>query len=188
MAHLCDRLSGEESIICGDLNCPGTESTLVDHRLSEVIRDHGLFQFVKGTTRRFGTKDLGGNVLNVVIGRQNSLIQDGIKITEVGYSHHNLVSFHLATPTTKPAVCSHTYRDLKNFDNHKFQKILLTTSSVNNPSMDVNEYLSQLKANVVSALDQVAPWKSSTNRVSPRSSAVWMNEEAKSAKRMSRKA
>jgi len=64
--------------------------------------------------------------------------------SEVGYSDHNLVYFHLATPTTNPAVCSHTYRDLKNFENHKFQKILLTTSTVNNSSVGVNEYLSQL--------------------------------------------
>jgi len=91
---------------------------------------------------------LSGNVLGVVIGRQNSLIQDDIKITEVGYSDYNLVSFHLATPTTKPAACSHIYRDLKIFDNHKFQKILLPSSTVNNPSVDVNEYLSQLKADV----------------------------------------
>jgi len=82
--------------------------------LSDVIRDYGLFQFVQGSTRRFGTNDSSENVLNVVIGRQNSLIQDDIKITEVGYYDHNLVSFHLATPTTKPAVCSHIYRDLKN--------------------------------------------------------------------------
>jgi len=93
MADLCDRLSGEDLIICGDLNCPGTESTLVDDRLSDVIRDHSLFQFVQGSTRRFGTKDLSGNVLDVVIGRQNSLIQDDIKITEVGYSDHISTQF-----------------------------------------------------------------------------------------------
>jgi len=55
MDDLYDRLSGENLIICGDLNCPGTESTLVDDRLCDVIRDHGLFQFVQESTRRFGT-------------------------------------------------------------------------------------------------------------------------------------
>jgi len=72
IADLYDKLSGDESIICGDLNCPGTESTLIDDRLSDVIRDHGMFQFVHGSTRRFGTNDSSGNVLDVVIGRQNS--------------------------------------------------------------------------------------------------------------------
>jgi len=37
MADLCDRFLGDESIMFGDLNCPGTESTLVDDRLSDVI-------------------------------------------------------------------------------------------------------------------------------------------------------
>jgi len=59
----------------------------------------------------------------------------------------------LANPTTKPVVCSDTHRDLKNLDNHKFQEILITSSTVNNPSVNVNEYLSQMKADVVSALD-----------------------------------
>jgi len=68
---------------------------------------------VQGSTRRFRTKGLGGNVLDVVIGQQNSLIQDDIKIREVGYSDHNLVCFHMATPTIRLAVCSHTYRDCK---------------------------------------------------------------------------
>jgi len=101
IADLCDRLSGDESIICGYLNCPGTDSTLVDDRLLDVIKDQSLFQFVQRSTRRFGANDLGGNILNVVIGRQNSLIQDDIKITEVGYSDHNLFSVVTLTETSK---------------------------------------------------------------------------------------
>ena len=112
-----------DTIICGDFNCPGTTKLVTDVRLNNLIRDHNLTQFINTSTRK-----QDGNILDLVIARPNGVISGIPVLSEVSFSDHNLITFS-SYIIRQPAIPqSFTFRDVKNMDTQSFCSILIDSS------------------------------------------------------------
>lgn len=73
----------DDIIICGDLNCPGTDSSHVDERLSTVFDSFGLSELVCAPTR-------DNNLLDVLVSSHPSALCD-VRVSDAGLvSDHRL--------------------------------------------------------------------------------------------------
>jgi len=172
----------EETLLCGDFNCPGNTSTTIDTRLSQLISDHNFTQYVTESTRGHP-----GNILDLIIGRIGGLAVTNVNTTEVGFSDHNLVTFNIEYPAAIDNIKSFSFRDMKKIDLHKFSDQIRRAEIYVSPPSDVNEFVNLLESTVTSALDEKAQLKTFTKRVGRKTSTVWMSTEAKMAKATARK-
>ena len=172
----------EETLVCGDFNCPGDTPTTIDTRLDQLVTDHNFRQYVTESTRGHP-----GNILDLVIGRIGGVEVTNIRTTEVGFSDHKLVTFNIKFPITINTTKSFSFRDLKRIDLHKFSDQIRRSKIYTSPPSDVNEFVNELQSTVTAALDEQAPLKAFTKRVRRKTCAVWMSEEAKKAKATARK-
>jgi Reverse transcriptase (RNA-dependent DNA polymerase) len=186
-ANLLDmiELYPDETMVCGDFNCPGTDKLTIDKRLQQLIVDHNLQQHVSVSTRK-----REGNILDLVISRQSrsaAILHDTIIVSEVGFSDHNLVEFRINMSTPRSTVESFSFRNIKLLDTTQFMNIIRRSTVFNNPPTAIDDYVEQLKSDVVSALDQVAPLKHGTKRVAGRPTAAWISEDTKTRRRLTRR-
>lgn len=174
---LCDdiNLTANETIICGDFNCPSQTSHDVEARLSSVLIDYNLKQHVNTSTR-------GSNILDLVISRMGGILINDLQVRDVGYSDHRVVLFSLNFEVNRSRTESFTTRNLKNFDKKRFVSLLTSSTLFMNPPTAVDDYMNQFKTDVVAALDQTAPLVTKTKRVPYKSSDVWITDAARAAK------
>lgn len=170
-----------DTIICGDFNCPGTSIREIDTRLERLIVDHNLVQFIKTSTRK-----LDGNVLDLVIAKQDGIITAPPTVKEVSFSDHNLVTFCSDTIRQSANAKSFTFRDIKTLDIQAFRATIRRSVIFLSPPLTVDDYAAQLRSDVVTALDNLAPIKRRTRRVG-RPTARWMSDGARARKREARR-
>ena len=171
----------DETIICGDFNCPGSSNVTIDTRLDQLIADRGLHQYVSSSTRK-----RNGNILDLVIARPSSVITAPVTSVEVSFSDHNLVTFAASVAARKACVDTFYFRDIKNIDKSRFMNIINQSSIVQNPPSSVDDFLTQFEIDVTGALDELAPRKQRTKRVATRPTASWLSVGSKELKKKAR--
>ena len=175
-------LLSDDVVICGDFNCPGVDKNSINIRLMQSVHDHNLQQFVTGSTRK-----QEGNILDLIIARLNGLVTGPIAINEVSFSDHNIVSFSVNVTKSRVKVQSFTYRDIKAIDLNLFANLMRKSSIFVAPPSTVDEFANRLEADVVAALDRVAPLKKRTKRVGVKSTARWITREVRNKKGVTRR-
>jgi hypothetical protein len=173
-----DFLQGD-TIICGDFNCPGQIPLSVDSRLLTLFTDRNFKQHIEASTRK-----QNGNILDLVFARLNSVLisSNTIVISEVSFSDHNLICFpiNIARPIAK--VETFSFRNLKCLDINTFQNIIKNSPIWRTPPTTVDDFYQQFEHDVVAALDQLAPLKHGSKRISNHPTGRWMSTEAASMK------
>ena len=82
--------SGQEVVVCGDMNCHGSSPTTVDDRLSAVFYSLNLSQLVRTQTR-------GNNILDVLACTEDRHLVHDVHVDDAGcVSDHRLVAARLA--------------------------------------------------------------------------------------------
>ena len=180
MLDIVDALPNDY-IICGDFNCPGKELGSVENRLIEQLTDHNLLQYITGSTRK-----RNGNLLDLVIARPGIVVVDTVRISEIGFSDHNLVTFCINAGAPAARIEQFSFRNIKNIDTVAFMDYIACSALLTAPMPLVDDYYKQLKDVVTSALDKFAPLKQFTKRVGSKPTACWMTEEARELKKTAR--
>ena len=110
-SKLADLLSAvvtntDRVVLCGDFNCPGGSSTIIDPDLSVVLNTFGLTQHVNEPTRNDNLLDL--------IATDSSLAVDNCSVADVhSVSDHRLVVASLAVLRPPRRVVTVTLRRLQ---------------------------------------------------------------------------
>jgi hypothetical protein len=96
-----------ESIICGDLNCPGVYSTSVPVLLDDMFVAHQLKQHVDVPKHR------AGNMLNVLLTHENSRLVVDCTQCDQDPSDHSMVLADLEVRRPLPLIRRIRYRGIK---------------------------------------------------------------------------
>jgi len=165
-------------ILCGDLNCPGVDSTHVDDRLERALDALDLTQFVNSATR-------GDNLLDVLASSTSTLVS-GVKVDDAGLlSDHRLVSANLTIRCPKANV-AYSWRKLRDVDTRQFEAALRQSELFLTPATTTDAFTDQLTRVVTSQLDAIAPIRHSSRRP-PKPISKWLSTEAVAAKRERRR-
>ena len=155
-------LHDNETIICGDFNCPGVTTSVIDTRLTAILDDHNFKQHI--TTSTPGSP--AGNILDLVMSRIGGLTIHDVEVHDVGYSDHRVVFFSLNFMVARTCVESYTVRNLKFFDKDHFLALLTASPLFLNPPTTVDDYTNQFETDVLAALNATSPLVSRTKRTS----------------------
>ena len=112
----------DESIICGDFNCPGADSTSVDVLFDVTLLAHQLRQHVDGPKHR------AGNLLDVLLTHENSRLVVNCTRCDPGLSDHSMVLTDLDARRPPPLIRRIRYRSIKRVDPDAFCTILTSLS------------------------------------------------------------
>ena len=98
LADLLDELvlTGHRLVVCGDVNCPGPLSGILDHNLIDVLNRYSLKQHV--------STHVGGNLLDVI-----ATPDSDASLVSVSFSDHSVVSCRLNSSWTAPTTNSVIY-------------------------------------------------------------------------------
>jgi len=174
-------------LICGDFNCPGKGTMLVDSQLTDLIEARGVLQRVDVPTHKGSANTTTQNTLDLIIHLDGMPLLTSTPTTiDVGFSDHLLVLADVFVARPKAEMCTYTYRNHKNFDRDKFVDLILGSDACINPADDVNAYATQMQRAIVNALDSVAPLRTRTKRISKFNSR-WLSDAAVEAKRNRRR-
>ena len=172
--------SSAKLLVCGDLNCPGSDPEHVDIRLDEVLSGCGLNQLLHEPTR-------GNNLLDIIATSDTSIIScTGHLVDYDGISDHKLltVSLNFSMPESPLIKCS--FRDLKKLNIPEFESAIRRSSLYTNPATTVDAFSAQLRDVITSELDRLCPVKT-INRRAPNKNTKWLSEPAREAKRRRRR-
>ena len=172
--------STDHIVVCGDLNCPGTDQSSVDPRLDDIFETFGLNQHVRQATRE-------NNLLDI-LATHSTLVVKNVRVDDAGMvSDHRLIIATLQMPVTPivPAVPVASRR-INNIDLEKFQASLRESALFTNPSTTVDGFAQQIQDIVTEELDKVAPLKITRRRPS-KPITKFLSPAAKSAKRERRR-
>ena len=111
------QLSGHQSIICGDLNCPGNDAEVPDNPLHDVLLSYNLKQHVHVSTNELG------HVLDLIITRDDiiDLGISNITVSSQCISDHSLVACNIKTRHKNQAKHTTRYRTINNIDLDTFK-------------------------------------------------------------------
>ena len=172
----------EESVVCGDFNAPGSSQSSVDTRLQQQLSDRNYCQHVTSSTRK-----QNGNILDLVIARSGLITTSSVKISEVAFSDHNLVTFDVNIAAPPARIQSFSFRDINKIDTKVFMSTIIQSPIWLSPPQPVDEYYCQFKSDVTAALDKLAPLKHRTKRVGTKPTASWMTDEVRELKTYARR-
>ena len=110
-----------------------------------------------------------------------------LDVVNVAFSDHRIVLFTLDLPRSQVNSVTFTSRDLRQIDTYKFSELLRRSGICTAPPISVDKYVSQLDNDVIAALDVLTPLKRTTRRTAVRAPAIWLNDEAREARRNSRR-
>ena len=162
-------------IVCGDLNCPGTDQSSLHTALQEVLDTYGLRQYIHQPTR-------GNNLLDIVAGESECNIQNVLVLPSNLVSDHCLVVFNIGSVSNVNTVKHFTCRNLKSIDVVAFENAILNSSIFTAPSAGAETFALQVSSVTLQILDTFAPLKSFKKNISQKSTP-WLSAEVKSAKR-----
>ena len=165
-------------IVCGDLNCPGVDSTHVDDELAAALDSFGLFQLIRSPTR-------SDNVLDV-LASVNPTAVFGAQVSDACYiSDHRLITANIIVRSERPKT-RYTARNVKTIDPSKFQEALESSELFTQPAATVDDFADQLKTVVMQVLDRMAPLHTGVRRPA-KPATRWLSNEAIDAKRLRRR-
>jgi endonuclease/exonuclease/phosphatase family metal-dependent hydrolase len=90
LLKLGDVIEADRLVLCGDFNCPGSNSTSIRTDLSSLLDAHGLQQFVTTATRR--TLNIENPLDLVIGGAASTRIRQVGALSSHGVSDHDLVT------------------------------------------------------------------------------------------------
>ena len=136
--------------LCGDLNCPGVDSSSVDDGLAAVLDSLGLELLVDKPIRE-------NNLLDIVATEAPGAFS-AIHVDDTGcLSDHRLIRIRLVFGKPLTGAVESTYRNIRKIDFSSFEKILRESPLFTSPANTADAFAAQV-ADVVSAeLDKVAP-------------------------------
>ena len=183
LATLVTKITIESSaklLVCGDLNCPGTDPEHTDIRLDEVLSGCGLCQLLHEPTR-------GNNLLDIIATSDTAIISStGHPVDYNGVSDHKLLTVSLNFPMPESPLIKCSFRDLKKLNIPEFESAIRQSSLYTNPATSVDVFSTQLRDVITSELDRLCPVKT-INRRAPKKNTKWLSEPAREAKRRRRR-
>jgi len=124
-------------IICSDLNCPGTDSSHIDHHLSTVFDSFSLSELVCTPTR-------DDNLLDVLVSSCPSVFCD-VRVTDSGLvSDHRLVTACLQCRRMKVET-SYSSRNIRTINIAKFNQAMRASSLFTAPANTADGFADQLR-------------------------------------------
>ena len=106
--------AGYKFLLCGDFNCPGTNSC-INNDLDSLFNCLDLTQHVTGSTRN-------SNLLDLLISASSCYnMINNVRLHESGLiSDHRLITCELDAPTPEITATTSSYRDLRSIDIDEF--------------------------------------------------------------------
>jgi len=163
LQDLLDEISGlaGRSIICGDINCPSMAiSGMLDQRLVDILIMNVCRQHVSEPTHRYcGLLDL------LITSNRSSVIIPLPTNTELSVSDHFVVQSVLNLSWSRPSTVKFCCRNFKSL-NISFAARYWQVASVLCvfPKTTMNEFVVQLRDDVVAISDKLAQLKQITTR------------------------
>ena len=118
-SDLLDRLliDGKQYIICGDLNCPGEDDALIDHRLHDILTNYNQQQLVLSPTHDIN------HTLDLLITPElsNNWVSD-VSIHSLCFNDHSLVRCRLGFTLRRSPTVTFSCRCIKQIDLIAFRR------------------------------------------------------------------
>ena len=171
--------TGDNIIVCGDLNCPGPDPQQVDDRLTAVFESFGMQQLVTEPTRNDNLLDVLASGCDKAFSR--------VTVDDAGcISDHRLVSAQLSLRRRPPRALPLSFRRIRDINTGEFESALRQSVLFSDPAGSVDEFVQQLIDVVGSTLDVFAPLQTFNRRPSKPISKR-LSPQAVKAKRWRRK-
>ena len=120
--------SGQDVIVCGDLNCAGNNPFSVDSRLMSVFDAANMTQLVTSPTRE-------DNLLDVIACSGDRRLVHDVTVDENGrISDHRLLKARLSLGWRRSVPVTYKYRQLKNIDFDLFEAEMLSSALFTDPA------------------------------------------------------
>jgi hypothetical protein len=171
--------SPENVVLLGDFNCPGTDPSSVDDRLSVLFESFGLTKVFVGPT-------CGNNQFDVRITIDSTLVNNAKPDDGNLISDGSLITANFLIRRNAKQTIHYSYWPLRSFDFVQFDMSIRRSEPFTIPASDVDEYVDQLCRIVIGELDKVAPLHCRVCRTSKPNSS-WLSAEAVTAKRERRR-
>ena len=168
-----------ELVLCGDLNCLGTDGSLVDDDLASLLDTFGLCRHVCEPTRV-------ANLLDILASEDVSSVSN-LVVDDAGLiSDHRLIiaSVRLCLPARHAPP--YTFRNIENVNLRQFEQPLYSPELFTAPTIIVDAFTEQLMSVVTRELNLVAP-QQTRNKRRPKASSKWLSPEAIRTKRLRRR-
>ena len=148
-------------LICGDFNSRSNNNNVdIVVQLKTSLIEHDLLQHITSPTHRLG----GLLDLFITPVDQSSLVKD-IDIRDMGFSDHFLIIASLNVHVAWPSCSTSMRRNFRRrIDENIFRQRILASSVFVNPKLNTNDFTNQLIDDLVTVLDELAPYKKSTRR------------------------
>jgi len=174
--------TADRLLVCGDLNCPGSDAVSTSSELADVFDVLGLKQHVTSPTRS------NPEHLLDVLATDPSLAVREVRVDEAGQiSDHRLVVATITVDSLQyNAPVVFTFRRIKNIDTKSFEQKLRESSLFKSPASTADKFAEQMKNIIVATLDDVAPVRRLVRRP-PKAITKFLSEDAIEAKRTRRR-
>ena len=174
VSTICE-FSNDSLLLCGDLNCPGVDSSSVDDGLAAVLDSLDLELLVDKPTRE--------NNLPDIVATYAPRAFSAIHVDDAScLFDHRLIGVRLVFT----GAVKSTYRNIRKIDLPSFEKTLRESPLFVSPAKTADAFAAQI-ADVVSAeLDKVASFRK-CKRCSPKAIMKWLSSEAIRFKRERRR-
>jgi hypothetical protein len=177
-------ISTDRLVICGDFNCPGTNSSSIHDDLSSTVDAFGLQQLVTSSTH---SGPYGDSLLDLVITGRNSTPVDNVAVCNShGLSDHCLVKWSVARCLNLREPTVILYRKLKSLDIDAFRSALSDSPLFTAPDNTVDGFVRQINAVVTGILDRLAPIRQ-LKKCPGKKISRWLSDAAVEAKRLRRR-
>jgi len=177
-------ISTDRLVICGDFNCPGTNSSSIHDDLSSTVDAFGLQQLVTSSTH---SGPYGDSLLDLVITGRNSTPVDNVAVCNShGLSDHCLVKWSVARCLNLREPTVILYRKLKSLDIDAFRSALSDSPLFTAPDNTVDGFARQINAVVTGILDRLVPIRQ-LKKCPGKKISRWLSDAAVEAKRLRRR-
>ncbi|XP_065650523.1 uncharacterized protein LOC136078667 [Hydra vulgaris] len=175
----------ELSVLCGDFNCPGTTPTTCNPRLAEILETYNMIQRVQSPTRISSTTSIA-NLLDLVINRHDDISLNNIQVTDEGISDHYMIRVALYHQPSNSKTVWFSKRNFRKLNLSCFIKELQVMLCCLSPENNVDDYAEQVRANITTVLDHLAPIQKYSMRPGKHDDK-WLFSDAKNKKIRRRK-
>ena len=179
LQDLLDEVNGLPgcSIICGDFNSPSAAvSGMLDQQLLDMLTMNDCRQHVSKPTHRYG-----GLLDLLITSIGSSIIRSIPTVNDLGVSDHFVVYSRPKRSWSRPSTVKFWRRNFKSLNISLFRSKLLASSIFMCPKTTTNDFMVQLRDDVMAILDKLAPSKLVTKRQDSHSDS-WLSKEAVNAR------
>ena len=167
-------------VLCGDLNCPGVQSTAIASKLQVTLDSLNFIQHVTLPTRN-------NHILDILASNDTSLVTSISIVSSHHISDHSLIKALLHVSKPSASAIHRQYRQLHKIDFNLFDNALYTSQLINDPADTVDDYVRQINTVVINELDKVAPLKTVKRILKQLPCDAFLSTEARVAKRQRRR-